>query len=743
MKFINLDNGYSFDALWTETQSKGYTFWFPNEQSTGLTYVMTIAFTSDSDDAITLSIEDNDVFSFISHNSKFSKTIVDGYEFDTPIYSKTLSVIPENVNGKNIYHFNVACCSNVAGEYICKIKIGDEGYIKVGADLYGEYEPVYVNLSNFGVEIPSTVQKAIYDSNVHEDMTDHILVNRKFKELLSNYWDIIANKGSYKSLNNALQWFEWDDNLKMKEIWRHYTADKSMFNDKDITDVFESKLEKEFINFSKTTYISLYCSMQDELDTYDSEYNPALVAAVLKWSREDLQLKLSLLAQFLGVYFLPIHMSIFHAALEDVVFTNTIKSISAGEIRRQDNFGDFTAVECNIKDDDVFLMRNVRVQVSDDTVFGVRHPDEGCVGVDTFPSYSSIGEDELKTFSSQYYTGPGAVIPIHISIPNQTKGDFISKTIMYLDNSQHEFYDIFRAGNGKIDIKFNFLAKFAGKHIIRMTFVFGSGKIIGHNIHINVENAENIGINIYKIKSKDDKAGLTKKDFLDMSFSKYLFKIQKSKSNSYYTRYLPYMSPSNEKYENYNGVKLTRTVVVDMKEKTDHHYINVLKGIMHTNFLEFEKCDSNGNITYMIFVSKHFNENDPDINTNKYGYKYNIIRNDLGFYPQFHYIEKMDGNSIDDFTFSQYDALCCAAEINDGKKIEEFKYGHLIEDSEWSFTNATTGYELEYPGSSLQPFIADETNLENGYYDVRFKYSLTDGQTNECYVKSAFRIKNI
>lgn len=744
MKFINLDNGYSFDGIWTKNQSKGYIFWFPGEQSVGLTYTMPIAYVTDNAGPMTLYIEDNDIFSFISHNSKFSKTLIDGYEFDTPIYSKTTSLIPENVNGRYIYYFNVACCSNVAGEYICKIFIGDEGnYIKVGADLYGEYEPIYVNLSNFGVEMPSTVQKAIYDSNVHEDMTDHILVNRKLKELLSNYWDIIANKGSYKSLNNALQWFEWDDNLKIKEIWKHQIADKIVFNDKDITDIFESKLEKEFINFSKTTYISLYCSMQDELDTYDSELNPELSSATFKWSREDIQLKLSLLAQFIGAYFLPMHMSIFHASTEDTIFTNTIKSISAGEIRRQDNFGDFTAAECNIKDDDIFLMRNVRAQVSDDTVFGVKYPNKGFVGVDMFPSHSSIGEDELKTFSSQYYTGPGTIIPIHISIPNQTKGDFISKTIIYLDNLQYEFYDIFRVNNGKIDIRFNLLLKSAGKHNIRMTFILSSGNTIDHDIHLTVENAENIGINIYKIKSKDDKEGFTKKDFFDMTVSKYLFKIQNNKSNSYYTRYLSYMSPNDDRYASYNGIKLTRVVVVDVRDKTDSYYINVLRGIMHNDFLEFEKHDSDGNLTYLIFISKHFNATAPDINNNKYGYRYSIIKNYLNFYPQFHYIEKMDGNSIDDFTISQYDVLCCAAEINDGKTIKEFKYGHLIDSAEWTFTDSITGDKLEYHGSSIQPIIANNSKLKNGYYDVSFKYSLTDGHYNECYIKSAFKLINI
>jgi hypothetical protein len=200
IKFLNLETGYSFDGLWNETQKKGYIFWFPKEQSINLTYTMPIAFITDSQNHINISIENNDIFSFITLDS--TETLFDGYKFDgKPKYSNTISteVIETPVNNKYIHYFNIACKSENVGEYICRINIGDKGYIRVGADFYGEHEPLYINLSNMGIELSTYVQKAIYDANVHEDLKDDILINRKFKELLSNYWDIIANKGSYKS----------------------------------------------------------------------------------------------------------------------------------------------------------------------------------------------------------------------------------------------------------------------------------------------------------------------------------------------------------------------------------------------------------------------------------------------------------------------------------------------------------------------------------------------------------------
>ena len=159
MKFLNLETGYSFDGLWTENQSKGYTFWFPNEQSIDIVYTMPIAAITDTDTPLQITVEDNDIFSIISHTH--TETAIDGYIFDgQPIYSNTFVTTPELIGTKYIHVFNVACCGQNAGEYVCRINIGDEGYIRVGADLYGEHEAVYINLSNMGIEIPEGVQKS-------------------------------------------------------------------------------------------------------------------------------------------------------------------------------------------------------------------------------------------------------------------------------------------------------------------------------------------------------------------------------------------------------------------------------------------------------------------------------------------------------------------------------------------------------------------------------------------------------
>ena len=780
IKFLDLNTGCSIDGLWRQNQMKGYTFWFPNEQSTNIIYTMPICILSTHKDSIELKIEDNDIFCFIKENIaaevfsssrnfiKEHKQNNDCIEFIHNITDNDWEDISalENQKYKYAYVFNVLCLSEAEGEFVCKINIGDLGFIRVGADFYGEYEPTYINLSNMGVEIPETIQKTIYDSNVHEDLKDNILLNRKFKELLSNYWDIVANKGSYKSLRNSLEWFEWPDNLDIKEMWRHDNGGRSFFTDENIMSIFEEKLNDEYENYIKTTYVSLYCSLYDELPEYDSEFNPVLINAIMKWCKEDIALKLSLLAQFFGAFFLPIHMSILHAVPEYKVFTNTIKGITGATTKRDDSFDDFVYVESNIKEDSVFKMSNVQTQVTESTLYGTgtmykKYNDEyiECAtnfGVDPFTSNGVVDKDSINLFASNYYTGPGVIIPIRLYIANQSNKDFIKETIIDLieldtkTSKRMFFYDIITARNNRFKIEFNFLAKEVNRYVINFTFLTASSKTITKTINFTVEDADNLNINIYKIQAKSDKCGFTYKDFAEIGSFEHFFGIQPNSSNNlkpYHLQYLPYMHPTNSKYDSYNGIKLTRTVIFDIQNKNgklrphNQYEQTVIRGLMDNDFLEFTKTDDNGNVTYMIFVSKYFYADLPyDISR----LKFNVIRNDLSFYPQFHDFKLMKDYDISNYTLSQYDAVCCAAEINTSKGVEPFRYGHIINNAEWTFVNATDDSILYYPVSSRKPFIAsDNSAMKPGYYDVIFKYSLTSGVENECKLDSAFRIKPI
>lgn len=816
IKFLNLETGYSFDGLWSENQEKGYIFWFPKEQSINLTYTMPIAFITDSQDSIELSIEQNDIFSFITLDS--TETVIDGYKFDgKPQYSNTTETIVSEVNNKYIHYFNIACKSENAGEYICRINICDNGYIRVGADFYGEHEPLYINLSNMGIELSTYVQKAIYDANVHEDLKDDILINRKFKELLSNYWDIIANKGSYKSLLNSLEWFEWNDQLSIKEIYKYNVVDKTFYLDKNIATELSNDINNYTDNLLKTNYISLYCALQNELPTYDSEYNPVLAQAAFKWSKNDIQLKIALLAKFFGLNFLPIHLSILNATVEDKVFTNTIKNIHANGITREDNIGSFETVESSIKNNDCFVISNVKAQVTKNTIFGVQYindnnpdddidPNKNVFGVDVFPSDDVSTEEELKTFSNQYYTGPGAIIPIKLTLTNIKESEFVKETIIdYTDDSdnyQHlDFYNIFspisiqkpnEETEYKINISFNFLAKSVKKYILNFTFILSSSKTLTKQIVFNVEDIDNVNINIYKVQAKNDTDSFSYEDFNTIgTSSKYLLSIQPNDDKqTYYTQYLPYLGTTYWDNESYKGIKLNKTIIVQTvgtQFDIDQYISAIGTNIVNDNFLYFTKnqinTDTENNIKitdkikYLTFISKKFLNKDKDNNivdietdllnglnnvvfnatgtgltqkgnkeaSNDKAVK--VIRNDYGFYPQFHDLVKIEGNNLEDYTVKPYEALCAAAEISLGSETIPFKYGHLINKAEWTFYNHLTNETITHPASSRVPFVAGTNNiLGQGYYGISFKYSLNIDPngiaiTKENKLDSAFRIK--
>ena len=773
IKFIDLqtDKGYIFDGLWEDGQSNGYIFWFPNEQSVKITYVMPICIYTDISTPLKLSIEDNSIFSFITHDTE--EMDCDGFRFKKPQYSLSYVTQPEIINDKYLHIFYVSCNSDNALEAVCNIYVDDYGFIKIGADFYDEFEPTYVNLSNFGIELPDYVQKAIYDSNVHEDYKDNILINRKLKELLSNYWDVVANKGSYKSLINSLDWFEWGNNIRLREIWKYNNGNKFFFDDKDVCSLLENKYVSSLGNFVKTTYFSMYSSMYEDDTTYDSEMNPNLKEIVHKWSKEDLALKMSLLAEFFEAFFMPIHASILHGCIEDTVYTNTIKTILGAAACRTDSFMDNSYVKCSIMDSSVFKISNVQAQVTKDTVYAIKFEDEkhkivydqisdndiDYFGVDEFGSKGLVQDEtqqdveSIKTFSTQYYTGPGVIIPFEFTIANESITDFIKctkvNTITKNSQKRYTFNDIFRPVGANYKIKFNLLVKFADEMELQFMFITAAGRTLTKTVKIIVEDADNLHIQLYKVKSKDDKNGLSYTDFMDYSCNDYFFRITPNdQNNSCYTQYLPYMTPDNALYSKYNGIKLSRTVIFDLLNHNgrgkiySNEEINYIRKWMSKSYLEFVRV-IDGQLAYLIYVSKYFFDELPWMIKIK---NFNIIRNTLSFYPQFHYVEKIDGNTLEDFTISQYDAICCGAEILTNSRTEsvKFKYGHMIDDVEWSFINSTTSNILHHTASVRQPFIADHTNntIEDGYYNIVFRYNLA-GINNEMIVNSAFVKKSI
>lgn len=274
IEFVDLKTGKLFHV----GPNDPYTFWFDEGQSINLNYVKPICFISDQS---TVQISCNSpVFSLLK---QLDETFPQWWEqHKVVINAKTYVDLAELKIGPNetcvlngyqwrnntmapgqylwVYILYMLASSKDSGQIRDKFKIGDVEY-EVGADFYTPNEILKSNLENFDISIPESIQKAIFDVDVHEESNDHITLNRKYKELLMNYWDIVANKGSYKSLVNSLAWFEWGDLVRIEEVWKRYG--------RNMEDYFHTKLNRpldpEFISQlkhnAKTTYIGLYMAL--------------------------------------------------------------------------------------------------------------------------------------------------------------------------------------------------------------------------------------------------------------------------------------------------------------------------------------------------------------------------------------------------------------------------------------------------------------------------------------------------
>lgn len=325
MKFVDLNTGRIFIG------EDPYIYYFEGQQSTNIKYIQKIGLVLPKK-SYTFELN-SDIFSFIDINQmiKNDEVTINGFKYQNLIKTDEINLNGTFIDdGCYIYVLYVLAQSEESCEIVEDIKVKERGSnniidsFKIGADFYEFDETLEINAHNIGINIPKDIQKALYPSNIKESHHDNILLNRKFRELLANHWDIIANKGSYASLIKSLQWFEWGDIIKLKEIWRNEFYGTGRFYDKDLSQIILDDYN-DIKNKSKTTYLSIQAQRQNittEKDIYD---NPVLEQKVLQWNWNEISLKLACLGSFYESYFLPIHLNILHSTIEDIVFSEVFR----------------------------------------------------------------------------------------------------------------------------------------------------------------------------------------------------------------------------------------------------------------------------------------------------------------------------------------------------------------------------------------------------------------------------------
>lgn len=704
MRFVDLNNGYTYNGDYP------YIHWFDDNQSTNLVYTKKLCIIDSSN---TLKVDLNSSMFRLLDMNQLSETtpesINDFSYYDiSKLYTNTLTLTGEPYYREYVYMIYISSSSEVEGEFVEDLYINDVKY-NIGSSFHPEYEPHKINLSNFGVEFPESIQKAFYETNVHEEEVDNITLNRKRKELLLEYWDIIASKGSYKSLYDALKWFEYDNLLNIKEFWKH----EDRYLQEDLNSLMNDKIKQLLENYSKTTYIGLYLSLyglskdDNGKQIYDSEKNPALEHITRKWSVEDLSLKMCLLGNFYETYFMPIHLDLIHSTVEHIVFTSTIKILQDAYVSRRDYVTNIYCFDCNIKNGDVFLLEDVKGRVNNSTVlgssYGATYKDTIIVGIDN--EVTKINdEEELKTFMSQYYNGIGAIIPFECRVCEPIKNVIISikKDNTLITNNT-------KLVTSNDPITFNLLCQSEGEYIVNLCFEATSGKYFTRTIKFVVVDNTGHTLKVYKIvrgKPSGDQ----------LAADNYVFTHTRNMNLDLVKQVLYSSLEENDGI----GIGLQRTVVY--RGEVDQTIINYIK----TFGVDcYTKKDTNGVITYTMFICQHFglyNTDIFDIISNE------KIRDDYSYFPSNHHLEEIGGDKLEDYIVSSKESIMVVPDV---------KYLKYVNDIEWIFENASTKEIVDYRSIMTPNVTYKEHPLTPGYYNIKFIYTL--GETrNEISLNSAF-----
>lgn len=544
IRFVDVNTGNVYNG------NTPYVHWFEGKQSVGLNYDKRFIILSDKQE---LEIKLNsDVFYLVDPSKLLDENKVSKY--DKEYYNlKTLKTTILNSTGISysgyfIHSFNIIAQGNYVGEITDDLYIDTEHFI-LGADFYDENESLGINLANFGAEISNEVQRAIYEKNIDEQKVDFVLMNRKFKELLNEYINVLGNKGSYKSLVNALKWFEYGELTKIYEFWKRPEPNKNYLTIKDLSSIANTRTLELLATNSKTTFIGIGCALNkiktvDGEIVYENKYdenlageqllnepNPVLEDNVLLWSKEDMSLKMSLLGNFFATYFMPIHLDLLFSTIEKTIYTDTIKLISFPKLSRFDYIDNLSQIKCSI--DKVYHLSQVETFTYPNTLFGFENKEKDeidfrdehmeILGVETsFPDTENMSEKERaeygKAYNLQHYKGIGVIIPFkcEVILPGSDvltyasikvyknyvdyKGNIVNEEVFEKEN-----YDIkYEYSNNKASISFNLLMKNVGYYKVQLLFRRSDGFEYVSIFDYVVDDENFPELKMYKLVPKDE-----------------------------------------------------------------------------------------------------------------------------------------------------------------------------------------------------------------------------------------------
>ena len=321
--------------------------------------------------------------------------------------------------------------------------------ITVGGTYEDECEELVINARNIGVQLPKDIIRAVYNGQTDTDTFDEHLYNIKLKEYLLNHMTIKGQCGNYNSVLSSLEWFGWGKNIEISKL----ILTDNEFIEQYIHDYFDinNDILDSFKKFKSTTYIALsvYANQEtekiekvDDTKSLWGEGKPILEDLFNKsieveknglkflkhyydYTFNEMLYKLACLSYMLKKYFLPIHLSIHSATVQERVFANDIKylnnvslNLTEKPILIGDNMNSEILTEVTFEDTGKYILSNQTLIVDDDyNIFNYYNhdfasnsddnfiliDDKLCVEIPIyFNSYSKTSEG-LKPLEEQTY----------------------------------------------------------------------------------------------------------------------------------------------------------------------------------------------------------------------------------------------------------------------------------------------------------------------------------------------------
>ena len=612
IRFLDLDTKKIFNG------SSPYVFDMGESVSTGMWISKTLVIVSDRSE-LTASFEEDSLFHLAdirnAGNSEINGKIYTDLE---TIKTQTVVTLGESVpNGLYLHKLVVLAMVDTEGECHDFLTITDSTgseKFEFSVDAYGEDERLPIDAANMGFEMPKQFQRAVYDSNVREESDDYTLLNRKWKELLIEYWNVIANKGSYDSLINSLKFFEYGDLVKISEYWRYVD---SFGNDTLVGRDLEQILDPEIRNYldvlSKTTYIGLNMlvngtvdgsyldfpsdSLKTDPNKFIPEPIPELEYLSLKWSIEDLTLKMTLLANYFSTYFMPIHLDLIHASVDRLVFAVCIKVLSSVRRRREDFWDDQDPIMCNLSYRHTYWIGNGHAYNYPDTA--LRNYDTPTywgdltrIGMDPTVenriTFDEGSEDILK-YANQYFGGVCVSVPVQCTFGNtQFIKDSAISVYRQNEGNNYSLVAFYRSSTPITEhgIDFNLLFVRSGKYLVQLQFTQADGFTFTGKWYVTVNGAIGNLISVKKLRKIDYSYIESDREFSDwfydnLDFNSFMF----TEPFADQIKYKQWLMPTDG-YE-VDGIGMNRLLVIDCGRNYPYRKIR-LKTDADSDYTELE-----------------------------------------------------------------------------------------------------------------------------------------------------------